>query len=129
MKSGKRQQRDALDRAAIFLSGLCLLHCIAVPLALVLGPLLGGWLQNTETQVHWVLLALALPISAIALQRGFRRHHSWLTIILGYTGLLLMFIGVSHWLGEAWEIALTVTGVSLLLMAHVRNLFAAHAHA
>ena len=129
MNSGKQQSPNGLDRAAIFLSSLCLLHCMVVPVALLLGPLLGGWLQNTETQVHWVLLALALPISAVALQRGFRRHHSRATLALGYTGLLLMLVAVMHWLGEAWEVALTVAGVSMLLVAHVRNMLGSHIHA
>lgn len=118
-----------LDRAAVFLSGLCLLHCLAIPFALVLGPIASGWLTSNETQVHWILLALALPISVIALWRGFRRHRSLLTLVLGMLGLLFMFIGVSHFFGEAWEIALTVIGVSALLIAHVRNMLGGHTHA
>ena len=78
--------------------------------------------------MHWLLLALALPISAIALARGYSRHHSILTLLLGGMGLALMFIGVSHVIGETWEIALTVTGVSSLLVAHIRNLLGAHQH-
>ena len=118
-----------LDRAAVFLSSLCLLHCMAIPFALLLGPITSRWLTSNETPTHWILLALALPISVIALWRGFRRHHSRFTLVLGLLGLLLMFIGVSHLLGESWEIALTVVGVIALLIAHVRNMLGGHSHA
>ena len=123
------EPRTGLDRAAVVLSGVCLVHCMAVPLSILMGPLLGQWLQTTETQVHWVLFGLAVPISAIALTRGYRRHHSLLTMMLGFAGLALMLIGVSHWFGEAWEVVLTVIGVTGLLIAHLRNLFAQHVHA
>lgn len=124
----KSSTNTGLDRIAVFLSGLCLLHCLALPFALLLGPLLGDWLQDSETQVHWLLLALALPVSAIALWRGFRKHHSALTLTLGLVGLLLMFIGVSHLIGERWEVILTVVGVSALLVAHIRNMTGKHSH-
>lgn len=125
----KVQPTTGLDRTAVFLSGLCLLHCMAIPFALLLGPLLGPWLVNTESSVHWALLALAAPISAAALWRGLKRHHSRLTVALGGAGLLLMLLGVSHLFGETWEVLLTVVGVGLLLVAHVRNMLGSHHHA
>ena len=117
-----------LDRAAVFLSSLCLLHCLAIPFALLLGPLSGQWLVDSETPVHWLLLAMALPISMVALWRGFRRHHSGLTLSLGVSGLALMFVGVSHFFGDSWEITFTVIGVTALLVAHVRNMLGQHRH-
>ncbi len=117
-----------LDRAAVFLSGLCLLHCLAVPFALLLGSFLGEWLINSETRVHWLLLGLALPISAVALWRGYLRHHSALTVALGCGGLLLMLLGVAHLFGESWEIPLTLVGVTALLFAHIRNMRSGHMH-
>lgn len=123
-----REHNGGLDRAAVFLSGLCLLHCLAIPFALLLGPVLSQWLVSSETQTHWLLLALALPISMIALWRGYLRHHDMLTVMLGMVGLLLMFIGVAHLLGETWEITLTVIGVTALLVAHLRNMRSKHRH-
>lgn len=125
----KMQPTTGLDRTAVFLSGLCLLHCLAIPFALLLGPLLGPWLVNTETNVHWGLLAVAAPISAAALWRGLQRHHSRLTLVLGAVGLLLMFLGVSHLFGATLEVLLTVVGVALLLVAHARNMLGTHRHA
>ncbi len=128
MEAPKSSPSSGLDRAAIFLSGLCLAHCLVVPFALLLGPLASQWLTASETQVHWLLLALALPISGVALWRGYRRYGSPGNLTLGFFGLLLMFTGVSHVFGEQWEIPLTVIGVSMLLFAHVRNITAGHDH-
>ena len=83
MEISKSSSQSVLDKAAVFLSGLCLLHCLAVPASLLLGPLLGNWLESTETEVHWILLGLALPISVLALQRGYKRHHKVATLWLG----------------------------------------------
>ncbi|MEQ9452616.1 MAG: MerC domain-containing protein [Pseudomonadales bacterium] len=118
-----------LDQIAIFLSGLCLVHCLAVPVALVLGSVFSEWLVETETNVHWILLALAAPVSLWAFRRGFRDHPSYLTLGAGLVGLLLMLLGVSHVIGESWEIGLTVVGVTGVLYAHIRNAMArAHRH-
>ncbi len=114
----------SLDKFAITLSGLCLVHCLAVPFALFFGPFLGGWLSASETTVHWILLGLAAPSSAVALSRGYIKHRSAVTLILGILGIGLMFVGVSHWYGD--EVLLTVCGVTMLLVAHVRNLTQAH---
>ncbi|NKC00591.1 MAG: MerC family mercury resistance protein [Pseudomonadales bacterium] len=118
----------ALDRWAIVLSGICLLHCLALPFAVLLGPVLGQWLLDTETNVHWLLLALALPISFWALRRGYKSHRSLVTLTSGSIGLLLMFLGVSHLAGELLEVPFTVVGVVAVMFAHIRNTIATLKH-
>ena len=71
---------------------------------------------------HWLLLAFAVPISVLALWRGYQSEKSILTLALGGIGLTLMFLAVIHVSGESWEIPLTVVGVILVLIAHIRNL-------
>ena len=117
-----------LDRAAIWLSGLCLIHCLAVPVAFVLTPSLSAWLDATETQTHWLLFGLAVPISGIALFRGYVRHPNRLTVSLGVIGLTLMLLGVAHVFGEDLEIILTTAGVVSVMVAHIRNLHLGHDH-
>lgn len=111
-----------LDRWAIWLSGACLVHCVAISVALLLLPTLAGLLVSSESQVHWLFLALALPISAIALGSGYRHHRSWSRLMVGMAGLTSMFIGVSHLAGRSMEAPLTVLGVTLVVIAHVLNI-------
>jgi len=89
---------------------------------LLLLPSVHSWLAATETMSHWLLLAFAVPISVLALWRGYQSAKSILTLVLGGAGLTLMFLAVIHVLGESWEIPLTVVGVLLVLFAHIRNL-------
>jgi hypothetical protein len=111
-----------LDRWAIWLSGACLLHCLAISAAVLLLPTAAGLLLHSETGVHWLFLLIAIPISAIALGSGYRQHRSWARLAIGTAGLVLMFIGVSHIAGRALEPPLTVSGVVLVVLAHMLNI-------
>ena len=117
-----------LDKAAIWLSVLCLIHCLSVPAAFLLAPSLSAWLDATETQTHWLLFGLAVPISGVALYRGYLRSPNRFTISVGGVGLILMLLAVLHLLGEDQEIFLTTLGVILVMVAHIRNLHAGHDH-
>ncbi len=111
-----------LDRWAIWLSGACLLHCLAISAAVLLLPAVAGLLLHSETGVHWLFLTIAIPISAIALGSGYRQHRSALRLAIGSAGLVLMSIGVSHIAGRAMEPPLTVSGVMLVVVAHLLNI-------
>ena len=97
-------------------------------MAFLLAPSISGWLDATETQTHWVLFGLAVPISGIALYRGYKRQPNRLTVSAGVIGLALMLLAVLHLLGETYEITLTTLGVVLVMVAHIRNLHAGHDH-
>jgi hypothetical protein len=113
---------NGMDRFAIMLSGLCLVHCLLIPVMVVLAPALSALVLGTETTVHWIFLALAVPTSCWALRRGFRRHRNLAALVAGLVGLCVMFLGVSHLLHRGLEVPLTVIGVSLVVVAHVLNL-------
>ena len=99
-----------------------------MPVAFLLAPSLSAWLDATETQTHWLLFGLAVPISGIALFRGYRRQANGLTVSLGVLGLALMLLGVAHVFGEDLEIILTTAGVVLVMVAHIRHLHLGHDH-
>ena len=122
MTATKLQPNPYLDRAAMWLSGLCLVHCLALPLAILLAPTLSHWVEATETTTHWILFGIAIPISLVAFVQGYRRLRSNLTLLLGGLGLLLMLVAVSHVFGRELEVVLTVVGVTAVMFAHLRNL-------
>ena len=84
-------------------------------------PVIGSHLLGSETLVHWLLLAPAVPVSVISLWFGYRRHQSRSSLSIGVVGLSLMFIGVSHYFDRGYEIPLTIVGVLLVTVAHVMN--------
>jgi len=110
------------DLVGLVLSGVCLLHCLLLPVAVVAAPALAVWLGETETSVHWLLFAAALLVSGGALLAGLRRHGVWLVVLLGGLGLLAMAAAAAHLFGRGVELVLTVIGASIVALAHVMNL-------
>lgn len=112
----------ASDTAAAALSSLCLLHCLALPLVLLLFPvaMVGGDVLHGPAALHWLLIALALPVSTVALWRGHGNHGGLLPAELAGGGFLLMATGATLHGGFA-EPLLTVAGGLLVAFAHWRN--------
>ena len=108
-----------IDRSALGLSGLCLLHCLAGAVLLSVLSIGGGLLSHT---VHAWGLALALPVAAFGLWRGCRLHARWQVIALGTIGLALMLASLFVPHGAFIEIASSVLGVGMLGTAHLLNL-------
>jgi hypothetical protein len=114
--------RGRLDRIAMGLSGLCLVHCVATAVLLSLVASAGGLLGKPI--VHEVGLALAMTIGAIALGRGVREHGFILPAGVGLTGLALM--GYALTLQEStFEPVFTTAGVMILALGHRLNVMAA----
>jgi hypothetical protein len=112
----------SIDRIAIALSGLCLVHCLAT--ALVLGTLssLGGMLGS-----HWIHefgLGLAIILGVVALGRGVAAHGRVVPLSIGGLGLGMMAVALTlpH---DGSEVIMTVGGVSLLALGHYLNRSAA----
>lgn len=119
MRSALFAIRSRLDRTGIVLSGLCATHCVmGVVLVGILG--LGGEALLSPA-IHRVGLALALVVGLVSLGFGVLRHGRVGPLVIGGIGLALMAaaIAVGHGLPEA---VLTVIGVSLVAVAHIRNL-------
>ena len=122
-------QEDArigrLDRIAIGLSSLCLIHCIATVLLTAVLASAGAALANPAW--HEIGFSIAMLIGAVALGRGYAAHRDGRPLLLGGAGLALMGVGLIGADGLP-EIAATMTGVLLLALAHRRNAHVGHTH-
>jgi len=110
-----------LDGTAVALSGLCLVHCLALPFIVAGLPFLSGF---SEGHLHAQMLIVVLPLSVVALGIGFRRHHNLRVITAGTAGMLLLTIGgtVAHdQFGILADRLLTVAGAITLATAHFYN--------
>ncbi len=97
------------DLSAIGLSGLCLVHCLALPVLAAILPVFGSWAR--AEWVHAVFIAIAAPLSAGALwlnSRGERRPMG--LYIAALAGLALLALGAGGWPKPALETPITVAG-------------------
>jgi hypothetical protein len=119
-----------LDRAAIGLSMLCLVHCLALPVLLVLIPPLAA-LPFAGESFHLILVFMVLPTSIVALFLGCRRHRDWSVLALGSCGVGVLLVAAllgPGLLGEGGEKLVTVIGSILVAVSHVLNFRLCRSH-
>ncbi len=111
--------RTRLDRFGILISGICAIHCV---LGLVLVSVLGlGGEALLAPAIHETGLALAIGVGIITLGIGAMRHGKPGPLLIGACGLALMTAGLAVPHGPL-EALLTIAGVGLVAIAHIRNL-------
>ena len=77
------------DKLSICLSLCCILHCIALPVIILMIPSFASlWINNEK--VHVILVLLAVPISLFAMAKSLRVHHNYKCISLAVIGLSLL---------------------------------------
>ena len=111
-----------LDRMAIGLSGLCLVHCLGTAVLLAMVATAGGWLGNPL--IHEVGLSLAMAMGALALGRGIYEHGYTLPSAVGGLGLGVM-AGALTLPHDGNEALYTMIGVAILALGHRLNHIAA----
>ena len=114
---------DRLDRIAIGLSGVCLVHCLASAVVIGLLATAGGFLGSHF--IHEVGLTLAMMLGAIALGRGVFLHGFLMPWAVGWLGLGVM-AGALTMPHDGSEALYTMVGVALLALGHQLNRIAAN---
>lgn len=108
-----------LDRAAIGLSGLCLIHCVATALLIALAASTAGALL--DPLIHEIGLALAIGLGTLAFGSGLLSHGRKTPLLVGGLGLSAMAYALSLRHGVPGEILFTIVGVCLVALGHNLN--------
>ncbi|GIV57182.1 MAG: MerC domain-containing protein [Bacteroidetes bacterium] len=114
---------DFWDRLGIGISGLCMIHCLLLPVVLALAPL---WpmAEDLHAWLHPVFALLLVPTTLLAMAHGYRRHHDRRIVLWLSVGLVIVLVAgvLGHRMPGAFtETALTVTGSVVLIAGHWRN--------
>ena len=111
--------RRRLDRAGIFLSAACAVHCV-LSILLVSAFGIGGELFFAP-DVHRIGLVAATLIAGVAIGWGAVRHRVAAPFVVAMTGLTFMggALAAPHGVEEA---VLTIIGVELVSAGHILNL-------
>ncbi len=113
-----------LDRLAIGVSGLCMVHCLASAVLVALAASAGGLLLAPI--VHEVGLSIAILLGALALGHGVMQHGYMMPISVGALGLGVMAGALSLPHDGSGETLFTLVGVGLLALGHDLNRRATH---
>jgi hypothetical protein len=116
-----------LDVASVGLSGLCVVHCLALPLLAAALPLAGALAD--APWVHPLLVLIAAPLSLWAIQSS-RAWGKPAVVGLIFAGLILLALAAFVPGLARFDTTLTVIGALAIASAHVVNYLtgAGHAH-
>ena len=111
-------RNGAIDRLAIGVSGLCLVHCIASAVFLAVLASAGGLLL--DPMIHEVGMMFALALGVLGLGRGILHHGFMLPAAIGSLGLGMMGGALTlHHDGTAT--LYSIAGVLILALGHDLN--------
>jgi len=116
---GEEVPSNWLDRAAIGLSGLCLIHCIGTAFLVAVAASSAGIFLNPL--IHEIGLAIAIGLGILALGSGMIAHGRKAPLLVGGLGLCAMAYALSLRHGVAGEVVFTVLGVCLVAIGHSLN--------
>ena len=89
---GRRQHvtLEGVDDAGMLVSLICLVHCLAAPVLLVLTPVIGA--VFADPAIHQLLALLALGAVALALIPPAIAGQHWGVVVLGAAGATLLLV-------------------------------------
>ena len=108
------------DVWGVICSGLCIVHCLFIPVLLVFG-ITSASVALFESE--WVHLILAVPMIVLAVWsifQGWRAHQKSKPVILAASGLVFLLGSLTA--AEHYEVYLAVAAGLLLIFAHLFNL-------
>jgi hypothetical protein len=108
----------SMDRMAIALSGLCLVHCLASAIFVAMLASAGGILLHPI--IHEVGLTFAIGLGMLALGRGILEHGFMMPSAVGGLGLGVMAgsLGLPE---DGTGTLYTIVGVAILALGHDLN--------
>lgn len=121
-QSSRAIGRIEADSAGICLAGACAVHCLVMPVATGLLPVVG--LTLGRPAVEWTLLLLSVCTSAAVLVRGCARsHRRWGALLPFVAGAGVLcggrLLDESH---PAFATAAVVVGAAAIIASHVLNI-------
>lgn len=109
-----------LDKLGMGISSLCALHCVAIPIVLVMGlDTLLPFLENRWLETF--LIVGTFLVGFVAFAKGVFLHKRYSLFVIFSVGFLL--IAVSEELNSTFlSLSTSLSGVTLIVLAHAQNI-------
>lgn len=86
--------KNNIDIAGFFTSGICALHCMALPILISFGLFEGLMADVAHNMIEWIVYAVALIFASTAVFSGWRQHSSILPFLFFLSGFLIISSGL-----------------------------------
>tara|TARA_Y100000996_G_scaffold360190_1_gene302492 strand:+ start:127 stop:522 length:396 start_codon:yes stop_codon:yes gene_type:complete len=114
-----------IDYFGVTISAVCGIHCILLPLILLIAPY--SFLASHE--FHVVLIYFILPAAALAFFLGCKKHGDKKVAIMGIIGIILLATSIfihevfhsEQHSEEILSVLITIAGSVTLIFSHLRN--------
>lgn len=114
------KNNSKLDRFGVWLTSLCALHCLLLPILIPLAPLIASSFV-ADVWFERVILSASILVGFAALFIGFQKYHRQLYPIYSLVLGALIYWN-KHMFGEAYEPITIAVGAFLIIGAHLANL-------
>lgn len=120
VKAPTKLNNTKLDRLGVWITSLCALHCLLLPILIPLAPLIASsfvasqWFERT-------ILTFSILVGFAALFIGFHQYHRQLYPIYSLTLGGLIYWN-KHMFGESYEPFVVALGAVFIIGAHLANL-------
>ncbi len=109
----------SLDKTGIWVTTLCAIHCLLLPVILPMLSLMGMSFIGEEI-LERIILGTSLLLGLVALSIGMRKHGQWFPLIMLASGGFIYAQKDS--LGDFGEPFIILAGAGLIVAAHWINL-------
>lgn len=126
MKKAKQKTKFKMtwDGVGMALSGLCIIHCLLLPIFLIGFPVITGFIPISEDLTHKILLLFLLPTALFAVYSGYRMHQQKKPLVLMMIGLTIVLLGtlfLHDYVEHYWEPIVVTLGSLIIVRAHFLN--------
>jgi hypothetical protein len=112
-----------VDRVAIALSTICIVHCLAMPFVIAILPI-AAFTVGGDGHFHSLMLWFVVPTSVLGFGLGVRVHKRVDIVLMGAAAIAVL-AAAALWGHSAWdpsvEVLVNVAASVLLAAAHWRN--------
>ena len=118
-----KTEQAITDKMAIGLSIACAIHCLFLPVVILMLPSIAALNLDNEAFHLWMVIAV-IPCSIYALSLGCKQHSRYQFMSWGFAGLAMLVLALALGearIGESGEKILTVLGAGCVAVAHWLN--------
>jgi hypothetical protein len=118
---------NLFDKFGVCVSGICLIHCLTMPIFLILFPTVSAEVLH-EDIVHLVfgITVILLSLTAIIPNCREHEHRDIFYLALAGASIIILALIIEPYTSETLEHILTILGSITLMTAHFKNMKVRH---